>query len=81
MGIVGLGLTGLLLTVALVTTFYHGGGQKPSATRPIPPTNTTQPTSPSQPNNPPRAFVGREERDLSHGLRRIPPVSRTQTYI
>jgi hypothetical protein len=79
--ILGLSLTGLLLTAALVSTFYPGGGQKPSATHPIPPTNTTQPTSPSQPNNPPRAFVGREERDLSHGLRRIPLVSRTQTCI
>jgi hypothetical protein len=82
LAILGLGLTGLLLTVALVTTFYPGGGQKPNATRPIPPTsttqptgapsnnttNTTQPTSPSQPNNPPRAFVGREERDLGRGF-------------
>jgi hypothetical protein len=65
----GLGLAGALLTVALVTTFYHGGGgQKPSATRPTPPTNTTQPPSPSQPNNPPRAFVGRKERDLGFAV-------------
>lgn len=59
----GLGLTGALLTVALITTFYPGGGKKPNATHPIPPTNTTQATPPPQPNNPPRDFVGREERD------------------
>lgn len=65
----GLGLTSALLTVALITTFYPGAGQKPNATRPIPPTNTTQaPTSPPQPNNPPRAFVGREERDPAGGF-------------
>ncbi|KAI0269477.1 hypothetical protein BGY98DRAFT_1101193 [Russula aff. rugulosa BPL654] len=63
----GLGLTGFLLTVALVNTFYTGdNSKKPNqATRP-PPNSTTQPTS--SPNNPPRAFVGREERDLDPGF-------------
>ena len=76
LAILGVGLTGALLLVALVNTFYHDGEQKPNANRPTQPTgpppnnptNTTQPTSPSQPNNPPRAFVGREERDLGRGF-------------
>lgn len=70
-GVVGIGLaiTGVLLTVALVSTFYPGGGQGHSAAPPRPPTNTTQPTSPSQPNNPPQAFVRRrEERDLGRSV-------------
>lgn len=75
---IGMGLTGFLLTVALITTFYPGGGKKNNPTPPNrptqptgpPSTNNTQPTSPPQPNNPPRTFVGREERDLDHGLPR-----------
>jgi hypothetical protein len=58
----------VLLAVALVSTLDPGGGGKQSATRPIPPTNTTQATPPPQPNNPPRAFVGREERDPAGGF-------------
>ena len=59
----GLGLTGFLLTIALVNTFYTGdNSKKPNQETRPPPNSTTQPTS--SPNNPPRAFVGREERDL-----------------
>lgn len=77
--ILGLAISSALLTVALVTTFYHGGdSERPTTntTRPHPaftnqPTepsnNTTPPPSPSQPNNPPRA-VGREERDPAHAF-------------
>lgn len=68
LAILGLGLTGVLLVVALVNTFDKSGGKKPSPTRPKPPTNTTQPTSPPRPNNPPRAFLGRVERDFGRGL-------------
>ena len=57
----GLFITGTFLTVALVTTLHRAVGQKHCAT-------SIPPTSPPQPNNPPRAFVGREERDPGRGL-------------
>jgi hypothetical protein len=72
--LLGLGLAGALLTVALVNVFYPGGSQPNNPNRPRPtsttqPTNnSTQPASPPQPNNPPRAVVGREERNLGRGL-------------
>jgi hypothetical protein len=64
----GLTVVALGLPLGLQSAFGrrdHGGGDRHSA---------TQPTSPSQANNLPRAFVGREDRDLGR-------VSRTQTYI
>lgn len=72
---VGIGLTSLLLTVALVTTLYPGGGKnnnppqnRPNQSTGAPSTDNTQPTPSPQPNNPPRTFIGREERDLGRRL-------------
>jgi len=59
----GVGLTGVLLVVALVSTLARTSEQNLKRPRP-----STQPISPSQPNNPPRDFVGREQRDPGRGF-------------
>ncbi len=56
----GLGLTSALLTVALISSFYDDPSASINPTKTPPP----QPTSSTPPNNLPRAFVGREGRDL-----------------
>jgi len=64
--ILGLGLAGFLLTVALVNTLVPYDGTKNSANHPKPPTSPSP--SPPDPSHPTRAFVGREERDFGRGF-------------
>jgi hypothetical protein len=72
----GLGLAGALLAVALVTTFYHGGGgQQPSATRPVQHLRLLHLNRIIRPE----LLLGGKNAILA--LLWIPPVSRTQTYI
>ena len=71
----GYALVGTLLSLGLYEALNHGESNGGSSRR------ATQPTSPSEPNNSPRAYVGREERNRSRGLRRTPAVRCIQTYI